>query len=65
MYTKLLAVMRETMRLQPTVPTRSVNAIQDTVIGGKYVIPAGRAIAVQTWIAQRDPAVWGDDVSGL
>lgn len=56
-------VMRETLRLTPTVPLRSVCPLEDTAIGGgKYHVKAGTTILVQVWIMQRDPLVWGDDV---
>ncbi len=59
-----LAIMRETIRLSPTAPLRVVSAIEDTTIGGgKYFIPKGGAVVINTITAQRDPAVWGEDVS--
>lgn len=53
--------MRESLRLQPPFP-HNVTALEDTTIGGgKYAVKAGAPIVVQNWVAQRDPAVWGDD----
>ena len=55
--------MRETMRLSPTAPMRLVQANEDTTIGnGKYFIPKGHAVVINTLVAQRDPSVWGEDV---
>jgi cytochrome P450/NADPH-cytochrome P450 reductase len=54
--------MRETLRLQPPAVARGVTAIKDTVIGGgKYTVKAGVPLVVLSWVAMRDPAVWGED----
>lgn len=56
--------MREALRLGPTIPWRQVKCNEDTVIGGgKYFIPKGRVIIVHLEKAQRDPLVYGEDVS--
>ncbi|KAI0642931.1 cytochrome P450 [Trametes meyenii] len=57
----LIAVMRETLRLSPTAPARTVAPFEDTVIGGKYFVEKGASIIVNTIDCQRDPKVWGDD----
>ncbi|KAH9891895.1 bifunctional P-450/NADPH-P450 reductase [Cubamyces lactineus] len=57
----LLAVMRESMRLGPTAPARSVAPLEDTVIGGKYFVEKGTFITINTVVTQRDPKVWGED----
>ncbi|OSC98018.1 bifunctional P-450/NADPH-P450 reductase [Trametes coccinea BRFM310] len=57
----LLAVMRESMRLGPTAPARSVAPLEDTVIGGKYCVEKGTSIIINTYNAHRDPSVWGED----
>ncbi|KAK0214536.1 fatty acid hydroxylase [Armillaria fumosa] len=58
----LNAVLRETLRLQPTAAIRVVYPLEDTVIGrGKYFVKAGQAIALQIWDSHRDPSVWSDD----
>lgn len=60
----LSAVMRETLRLNPTAPIRVVRAVDDIVIGnGKYFVPKDRTVVVLSAVCQRDPAVWGEDVS--
>ncbi|KAI0354818.1 cytochrome P450 [Trametes cingulata] len=61
----LIAVMRETLRLSPTAPARTVSPFEDTTIGGKYFIKKGESIIVNTYDCQRDPKVWGIDVSTL
>lgn len=58
--------MRESLRLSPTAPVRVASANEDTVIGeGKYFIPKGQAIVINAERAQRDPNVYGDDVSNV
>ena len=37
----LNAVLRESLRLQPTAPSFGITAKEDTTIGGKYAIKAG------------------------
>ena len=55
--------MRESARLGPTAPGRSVTALEDTIIGGKYAIEKGTSILISTYCAQRDPKVWGEDAT--
>ncbi|KAI0783002.1 fatty acid hydroxylase [Abortiporus biennis] len=58
----LLAVIRETMRLAPTVTARGTSPINDTtVLNGKYAIPKDTSILISIAMAQRDPKVWGED----
>ncbi|KAK0200256.1 fatty acid hydroxylase [Desarmillaria ectypa] len=58
----LNAVLRETLRLQPTAAIRVVYPLEDTVIGrGRYFVKAGQAIALQIWDSHRDHSVWSDD----
>lgn len=57
------AVLRETMRLQPTAAIRVVYPLEDTVLSkGKYFVKAGASIALQVWDSHRDTQVWGEDV---
>ncbi len=58
----IAAVMRETLRLAPTAPARTVAPFEDTTIGGKYFVEKGASITVNTYDCQRDREVWGDDV---
>ena len=61
-----LAAMRESLRLSPTAPVRTISANEETIIGGgKYHIPKGQIIVLNMERAQRDPKVFGDDVSGF
>ncbi|KAH9891870.1 cytochrome P450 [Cubamyces lactineus] len=55
------SVMRETLRLTPTAPARTVAPFEDTTIGGKYLIHKGESIIVNTYDCQRDKKVWGQD----
>ncbi|KAJ3553744.1 hypothetical protein NM688_g3453 [Phlebia brevispora] len=56
------AIMRETIRLSPTAPMRVVSANEDITIGnGKYFIPKGTSVVINTETSQRDPKVWGED----
>ncbi|KIM86528.1 hypothetical protein PILCRDRAFT_815766 [Piloderma croceum F 1598] len=58
----LTAVLRETLRLQPPATSRGVTALEDTVVGGgKYAIKAGVPLVVLSWVALKDPSVWGED----
>lgn len=57
-----LAILRETLRLQPPATARGVSSPVDTTIGGgKYAVKAGVTIAIQNWVAMKDPALWGED----
>ena len=40
----LTAVLRETLRLQPTAPAINMTAKDDTTLGGKYAVKAGQPI---------------------
>lgn len=56
------AVLRETMRLSPTAPMRTVRPFEDITIGdGKYFVPKDYTVVINTIVAQRDPTVWGED----
>ncbi|QIX01142.1 hypothetical protein AMS68_006659 [Peltaster fructicola] len=58
------AVLRETLRLQPSAPGFGVIAhdkVNPTVLAGKYVIPAGSAVRVNLRASGRDRDVFGDD----
>ncbi|KAE9394063.1 cytochrome P450 [Gymnopus androsaceus JB14] len=59
----LNAVIRETMRLQPTAAIRAVYPLEDTFIGadGKYFVQKNAPIALQMWDLHRDVSVWGLD----
>jgi cytochrome P450/NADPH-cytochrome P450 reductase len=59
-----LAVIREAMRLCPPAAARGVVSLEDTTLcNGKYAIKKGQVMVVQTICTQRDPVLWGEDVS--
>jgi cytochrome P450/NADPH-cytochrome P450 reductase len=59
------AIMRETLRLNPTAPGFSVTALPTVpgpmVLAGKYTIPHGAPIIALLSKAGRDPVVYGAD----
>ena len=60
----MAAVMRESLRLGPSVPGRMIESLKDqTLKNGKYAVAKGEILVVCNFIAQRDPKVFGDDVS--
>lgn len=60
--TYLRQVLDEALRLWPTAPGFTRRPLEDTVIGGRYAIPANTPITVLTPSLHRDPSVWGADV---
>ncbi|MEW1659811.1 cytochrome P450 [Streptomyces sp. NPDC093707] len=54
-------VLSESLRLWPTAPGFAVEALEDTVVGGRYAVRKGEALTVYTPALHRDPA-WGDNV---
>ncbi|TDL21939.1 cytochrome P450 oxidoreductase OrdA-like protein [Rickenella mellea] len=62
----LIAVMRESLRLSPTAPSRAVVPIEDTTIGGgKYFVKKGTTLVLHITEMHRDPAIWGDDADAF
>jgi cytochrome P450/NADPH-cytochrome P450 reductase len=57
----LNAVLRESLRLQPTAPAVGLTAKEDTTIGGKYPIKAGVPIVALFPMIHRDPVAYGED----
>ena len=57
----LRQVINETLRLSPPVLSFDRMALSDTVIGGRYPIKQGEAVAVLTGALHRQPE-WGDNV---
>nr|WP_277923718.1 cytochrome P450 [Sphingomonas sp. TREG-RG-20F-R18-01] len=53
-------VIKEAQRLWPTAPSFSVGAYEDTVIGGKWVLPKDRPISVFALGLHRHPRAWPD-----
>lgn len=59
--TYIRQVLGESLRLWPTAPVYGVEAVEDTVIGGKYAVRQGEGLLVLIPQLHRDPA-WGDNV---
>ncbi|KAJ1303518.1 hypothetical protein OPQ81_011703 [Rhizoctonia solani] len=60
--TYINAVLRESLRLTPSIGEFIVACDEDQVIGnGKYLIKKGAVVVVMVHTIGRDPAVWGDD----
>jgi cytochrome P450/NADPH-cytochrome P450 reductase len=57
----LNAVLRESLRLQPTAPSIGITAKEDTVVGGKYSVKAGQPLVVLLPMIHRDPVAYGED----
>lgn len=56
----IAAVLRETLRLSPTIPNYSIVPKNDEIIGGKYFVPKGQTISILLAKLHVDPAVHGD-----
>ena len=54
-------VLNESLRLWPTAPGFTRAPFEDTVIGGRYAIPAGTPITTLIPMLHRDQSVWGPD----
>ena len=54
-------VLDESLRLWPTAPGFTRTPLEDTVIGGRYAIPAGTPITVISQALHRATSVWGPD----
>ncbi|KAL7949740.1 cytochrome P450 [Trichoderma barbatum] len=57
------AVLKETLRLQPTAPGFILSSSKDEVIGGKYPIPANIPVVVLLHMVHQDKAVYGEDAA--
>ncbi|NWN78933.1 MAG: cytochrome P450 [Bacillus sp. (in: Bacteria)] len=58
-------ILNESLRLWPTAPSFSLYAKEETVIGGKYLIPKGQSVSVLIPKLHRDRSVWGDDAESF
>jgi cytochrome P450/NADPH-cytochrome P450 reductase len=56
----IAAVLRETLRLCPTIPVIARAANEDTVIGGKYFVPKDQRMALLLAQSHLDPKVYGE-----
>lgn len=57
----LAAVLRESLRLSPTVPAIALAAKEDTILDGKYRVRAKTPIIALFASVHRDPLVYGND----
>lgn len=57
----LRRVLDESLRLWPTAPAFSREALRDTVLGGEHPMLRGAWAFVLVTLLHRDPAVWGED----
>ncbi|KAL4884295.1 cytochrome P450 [Aspergillus karnatakaensis] len=55
------AVLRETLRLNATIPLFTVEAFEDTLLAGKYPVQAGETIVNLLAKSHLDPEIYGDD----
>lgn len=56
-------VLRETLRINATIPIITVGALEDTVIGGKYKVAKDEVVLLLLAKAHLDPVVWGSDAT--
>jgi cytochrome P450 / NADPH-cytochrome P450 reductase len=58
-------VLDETLRLWPTAPAFTRYPYEDTVLGGRYALPAGTVITVFTPGVHRARSIWGEDADAF
>ena len=56
-------ILDETLRLWPTAPGFTRQPYEDTVIGGRYAIPADTPILVLSQALHRHTEIWGPDAA--
>lgn len=61
----IAAVLRETLRMCPTIPVIGRTANQDEIIGGKYFVPKDQTILLLLAQSHLDPAVFGETARGF
>ncbi|XP_019089627.1 PREDICTED: flavonoid 3'-monooxygenase-like [Camelina sativa] len=54
----VVAIMKETLRLYPTVPLLVPHLPTETSVVGGYTIPKNTKTFINVWSIQRDPQVW-------
>ena len=57
------AVLMETIRLQPPVPVNEKVCVQDTVLPSGAKVYVGETLSFSPYCTNRNPKVWGEDVS--
>jgi len=57
------AILRETLRINATIPLFIVEAYEDTLLAGKYPVKGGETIVNLLAKSQIDPLVFGDDAN--
>ncbi|KAH6996594.1 cytochrome P450 [Ilyonectria sp. MPI-CAGE-AT-0026] len=62
-FSYIAAVLREALRLRSTIGAFSVEANEDTVLGGKYFIHKGEVVSALISKAHLDPVVYGEDAN--
>ncbi|KAJ4405951.1 hypothetical protein N0V82_010211 [Gnomoniopsis sp. IMI 355080] len=55
------AILRETLRLTPTIASIAVTPRKDEIIGGKYLVTPQDTLVLLVAKSQVDPAVYGED----
>jgi cytochrome P450 / NADPH-cytochrome P450 reductase len=55
----ITALLRESLRLNPTAPSWAVSAFKDDIIGGKWPVKKDQSINVVLHCVHRDPVVYG------
>jgi cytochrome P450/NADPH-cytochrome P450 reductase len=55
------SILRETLRLNATIPLFTVEAFEDTLLAGKYPVKAGETIVNLLAKSHLDPEVYGED----
>lgn len=58
----LTAVLRETLRLSPTIPFFGIQAKEDTIVGGKYFVKKEQPFGMLVAKIHLDPKVYGETV---